>query len=373
MRELSTAFDTMARSLQTSRAELQASERRLALAYRAASLWIWEHDLAGARITWRDPLSKENERTSSLLAFIRLIHPEDRAGVIAAIREATSSGVYAAEYRVPDASGYSWKYSWGQIVKDESTGRDMLVGVTADTSSRKEAERLRGERERMVATSEMAASLAHEINNPLTSVIGALYMAKITPERDAKLLKYLGMAESEAKRVADIVRRLLQIYREPMYPVSFDAGQVWRSMIQACGPQLERKKQNVVLRTTPAKMVGFVDELRHGFNNLLTSAMSGSPQGSTIQVRVRMGTSWKRGGPAVRIFMRDEREGIPAGTIDRIFDPFVRSSVERGTGLGLWVTRAAVVKQGGTIRIRSAAEGTRGTCVLIVLPVRAPV
>ncbi len=372
LRELSDAFDAMTRSLQKSQAELRQSEGRLALAYKAARLLVWEHDLDAGRISWRDPQSEAKSRASSLLAYVHMIHPDDRAGVMEALRRARENGMYSAEYRVAERGEYSWKYSWGQVLKAEASGREMLVGVTADASIQKEAERLRGDRARMAATTEMAASLAHEINNPLTSVTGALYMAR-REEVSPSLERYLSIAESESQRVVQIVRRLLQVYREPAEAANFDVVQLWRSMIAACEPQLKRRNQKVDLRANgPARVTGHVDELRHGFNNLLTNAMESSPAGGTIQIRVRQGTCWKQQVQGVRVLVNDEGPGIPQAELAKVFEPFVTTKAEKGTGLGLWVTRAAVVKQGGSIRIRSSVSKQVGTCVLMSLPEKPP-
>lgn len=371
VRELAQAFETMSGNLRISRSALLASERRLSLAYRAAHLWVWEYDLATARVTWKDPLSETENRSSTWKTFLRLVHPEDRESVVAAMHQSLETGNYAVEYRIRKLSEYVWAHSWGQILPDSP--HPALIGVTSDITSNKEEERLRAERQRLIATTEMGAELAHEINNPLTSVTGAIYMARQQKTQDAALERFLEIAESETKRIVQIVKRLLQVYRNPSAPTTFDVAQMWRGIVAASAAQLKRKKLNVQLDAIHAIQIeGYADELRHGFNNLLTNAIEVSPPDSVIKIRVRRASNTKNGQGNVRILIADRGPGISADKRQKIFDPFVSSKGERGVGLGLWVTRSAIVKQGGAIRMRTSNEKHTGTCIILDLPVRIP-
>lgn len=372
VRELAQAFEAMSGNLRLSRSALLASERRLSLAYRAAHLWVWEYELSTAQITWKDPLRETENRSSTWKTFLRLVHPEDRESVVAALHHSWETGNYDVEYRIRKLSGYIWAHSWGQILPDSP--HPALIGVTADITSNKEEDRLRAERERLVASTEMGAELAHEINNPLTSVTGAIYMARLKGISDAEIDRFLEIAESETKRIVQIVKRLLQVYRNPSAPTTFDVVQMWRGIIAAAAAQLQKKNLKVNLRAVHAiHMEGYAEELRHGFNNLLTNAIEVSPQESVIDIRVRLGNKLQNGQSSVRVIIADRGSGISVEKRHKVFEPFVSSKGERGVGLGLWVTRSAIVKQGGTIRMRSSSEKQTGTCIILDMPSRMPV
>lgn len=367
VRELSITFDRMVHSLRRSQAELRESEQKLSMAYHAARMWVWEHDIATGRIEIINPSATERITIRSLREFLRDVHPEDRRGMLAALRVAMQTGNYRVEFRLRRGGEYLWASSWGQVVANAQ----VLMGVTADVTSVKDSERLRAERERLVATTEMSASLAHEINNPLAAVTGSLYMAQQLGIQDEELEHYLGIANVEAKRIADIVKRLLQVHRSSSAPVAFDVVKLWSEVIEGSSDHLQRNGYNVQMNASgPASVVGYVDELKYGFSNLLSNAMESSKRGSTIRVRIRPAYSVRSGIKGVRVVLCDEGAGIPRAKVKEMFKPFATTKSEKGRGLGLWVTRAAVLKQGGDISIRQLPTPMHGTCVRIFLPNR---
>jgi signal transduction histidine kinase/HAMP domain-containing protein len=366
VRELSITFDRMVYSLQRSQAQLRESEQKLSMAYQAARIWVWEHDLSTGRIEVLNPSSAEPEHMNSFRGFLREVHPEDRHAVLAAIRVALQSGLYRVDYRTRRDGEYRWASSWGQKME----GSDSLMGVTADVTAIKEGERLRAERERLVATTDMSASLAHEINNPLAAVTGSLYMAEQCEDGDPEVKRYLHIANIESRRIAEIVRRLLQLHRSSSAPVNFDVVKLWSELIEGSAESLRRNGHNVQMDASgPAPVIGYVDELKHGFGNLLSNAMESSSAGSTIRLRIRPGYCVRSGVKGVRVMLCDEGKGMPRSTIQEMFKPFVTTKREKGTGLGLWVTRAAVLKQGGGIAVRGLKK-PYGTCIRIFLPNR---
>jgi signal transduction histidine kinase len=367
VRELSITFDRMVHSLRRSQAALKESEQKLSMAYQAARIWVWEHHVKTGKIDVINPVNLEDVGTRSLRQFLSDVHPEDRRAVLAAIRMAMQSGVYRVEFRVRRDGEYLWASSWGQMVK----GGEVLMGVTADVTTVKEGERLRSERERLMASTEMSASLAHEINNPLAAVTGSLYMADRLAIPDEQLKHYLEIASIEARRIADIVKRLLQVHRSSSAPVAFDVVKLWSEVIEGNAENLERNGYNVQMNAAgPASVVGYVDELKFGFNNLLSNAMESSSKGSTIRVRIRPAYNMRSGLKGVRVVLCDQGSGIPQAKVKEMFEPFATTKNEKGRGLGLWVTRAAVLKQGGDISIRELRMPLHGTCVRIFLPNR---
>ncbi len=174
VKELSQAFRSMADSLNQSRQALIQSEGRLKMTYRAARLWPWEYDVASGEIRWNDSTGSRVLR-ETMRGFLGRVHPEDRRTVDTAIERAKTNGQYEAEYRmlVPN-SGEVWVSGRGQVIYDNAHRPVLMVGVNLDTTARKQAEHALIERERLAATGRMAASLAHEVNNPLASITSAL-------------------------------------------------------------------------------------------------------------------------------------------------------------------------------------------------------
>jgi len=369
VRDLSLTFDRMAASLRHSQRALQASERRLSMAYKAANMMVWEHRVAAGVLLIQNPAVPEERMRLSLRRFLREIHPEDRRSAIAAIRLGVKTGSFSAEYRMKRNDGYFWCSSWGQAVDEE--GARVLIGVSADVTAIKEAERYRAERERLLATTDMSGSLAHEINNPLAAVTGSLYMAERCTPGDPELASYLQIASLEAGRIAEIVRRLLQLHRTTTAPTSFDMVKLWEELIKSSSAQIDGCGLNVELfAQESAPVVGYEEDLHHGFKNLLTNAIESSSKGGSIKVKVRSAYSLRSGERGVRVLLCDNGNGVEAGKIEEFFEPFKTTKREKGTGLGLWVTRAAVLKQGGNIRMRSMPGNQTGTCVRIFLPNR---
>jgi signal transduction histidine kinase/HAMP domain-containing protein len=370
LRELATTLDEMAKSVRMSRDALVQSEERMTLACQAASLWIWQHDLKTGKIQWSDP-SKVHPAflSATFRGLLRRVHPEDRHAMCVAVRTAKLTGLYACEYRTYDPQGnLIWLASWGQV---QSKREGLMTGVCLDVTARKRAEGLAIEKEKLDATSEMAAALAHQINNPLTSIISAIYMANsanASPEQK----NYLRIAEQESRRVAQIAKQILSLYRKPTMAEAIDFKALLDGSISSCDTALSRK--NLLLEREVeylGRVVGYRDELRHAISNLLMNAIESAPPNSVVHVRARQSNSWRyQGERGIRLLVTNAGPGIPKEKLATLFEPFTGTKAERGTGLGLWVTRVAVLKQGGTIRIRSGPSANRGTAVSIYLPSR---
>jgi signal transduction histidine kinase len=119
------------------------------------------------------------------------------------------------------------------------------------------------------------------------------------------------------------------------------------------------------------RISGYSGELRQLLANLLVNAVDAMADGGSLQVRVAACRDWSSGSEGVRITMADNGSGIPRNHLRQIFEPFYTTKKETGTGLGLWVSRGIVQKHGGSIRVRSRADGrATGTVFLIFLPLQ---
>ncbi len=373
VRGLSEAFAALLHSLQSSRRALLESQERLTFAYRAAKLWVWEHHLDRGVVMWQQParpgVPQQEMRFRSLL---RNVHPDDRSEVCSCLRQALESGSFEAEYRVRTRAGrYIWIHAWGQMMRTTGNSERTLMGVSRDvTASRNNAE-LQREKDRLAATAEMSGALAHEINNPLTAVLGALYLAVRRSGLDPELTELLRVAHEEGERVANISRQLLALYR-PVDNVSrVNVATILGDIVREHATRTHSKRQRVVAEiSTPLTVDGYPDELRHALANVFVNALEVTPEGGTIRVRARMGMSWTMGKPCVKVAVADNGPGISPSNSQRIWNAFAGTKPERGTGLGLWVTRNVVLKHGGYLRLRSSCTVPTGTCVSIYVPLR---
>lgn len=246
----------------------------------------------------------------------------------------------------------------GAIVGGSMLARDISVQKLSEEALRRS--------EKLAAAGRLAASVAHEINNPLEAVLNLLYLARHDP---GQAERYLTMAEQEVGRVASLAQRTLGFVRETNSAGSLDPATIMDEILQVYSRKLESKKIQVARRYSHCEIVGYSGELRQLLSNLLVNAVDAMESGGSLQVRVGAGRQWSNGAEGARITIADNGSGIPRQTLGRIFEPFYTTKQEGGTGLGLWVCRGIVEKHRGSIRVRSRVDGGRsGTVFSVFLP-----
>jgi signal transduction histidine kinase len=247
---------------------------------------------------------------------------------------------------------------------------ERALRETNDRRERRRAEDALMHNEKIAMLGRLAATVAHEINNPLSSVTNVLYLLSIQPELtdDSKVM--IEMAQSELKRVADISHQTLSFYRESPNPVPLDLAEVIEGVLWLFDRQV-REKNIVVERKIEyrQKFPAFPGELRQVISNLVANAIQAIQPNGRLCIRVREGTRRSTGDRGVFLLVSDSGSGISRENRSFIFEPFFSTKGENGTGLGLWVTKGIVEKHKGTIRVRSRQGETRqGTTFSIFLP-----
>jgi PAS domain S-box-containing protein len=256
----------------------------------------------------------------------------------------------------------------------DTYGSNQIVGWIAsvtDVTELKLAEEHLHKIEKLAAAGQLAASLAHEINNPLSSVINALYLLKAQPVLNEHCQYLVNTAGSELQRVARIVKQSLSYYREGSIQQLVDLIALTEDSLQVFSEKLRHAGVAVTKKLTPGTcMIGFADEVRQVIDNLLLNAVEASVNGGRLMVCVRPSRDWKKlTRLGARLTIADTGSGIPEEVIAKIFEPFFTTKPEKGTGLGLWVVRGIVAKHGGGIKIRSRRQGFQsGTVVSIFWP-----
>ncbi len=277
---------------------------------------------------------------------------------------------YNAEYRVRAADGaIRWIAAHGVPAQDETTGETTgMIGIVQDVSMRKLQEHSLRESEKLAATGRMAATIAHEINNPLEAVTNLIYLARTDPGTPAPVQRMLETADDELARVSQIAQQTLGFYRDTSRPVLIDLNHLLGAVVDLYGRKLAGKRLQVTLDLDPdLSIVGLQGEIRQVVSNLLVNAIDASPAtGAAIRIR---GRKRRRGGKhGVSVLIADQGPGIPHHVRHRLFTPFVTTKESHGTGLGLWVTRGMVEKHGGTVRFRSRIDKPAGTVFQVYLP-----
>jgi signal transduction histidine kinase len=258
--------------------------------------------------------------------------------------------------------------------EDDRLRHISLLQQRALTAETEAAGRLRAEEalrrsEKLATTGRLAASIAHEINNPLEAISNAIYLARTCPPEEAPT--YLKVADEELARVAQITKRTLGFYRETATPGIVKLSALLDDLLILFNRKLEAK--NLIVKKQyrdELKIWGLEGELRQAFANQIANAIYAMPQNGCLTIRIRRSKSWTNGqGPGTAVTLVDNGSGISQESLPKIFDPFFTTKKDVGNGLGLWITQDIVTRHGGNIRVRSnAGPAASGTVFTTFLP-----
>ena len=262
-------------------------------------------------------------------------------------------------------------------VRPETLVSTVRSAIRARTRQYEVRDHLRTERaaaealrrsEKLAVVGRLAATIAHEINNPLTSVTNLHYlMASCTTLREAKRL--LAIADEELARVIEITSQTLRFHRESARQAKVDVAEVVDSVLKLYGRRIA-SSDIVVDRSLDrsALILGYAGELRQLIANLVSNAVdSMQVGGGTLRVRLLRAAERQNGlRSGIRVVVADTGEGIPTLVRENLFEPFVTTKADTGTGLGLWVSSEIVRKHSGSLRYRSRLGS--GTVFSVFLP-----
>jgi PAS domain S-box-containing protein len=265
-------------------------------------------------------------------------------------------------------------------IRDARGAVVAIVSVMQDIGRLRELERRRLEQvlfdsEKLAATGRLAASIAHEINNPLEAVQNALYLLQRSVATNAADRDYLEIASRETKRMSRILRQMLGFYRQQEALADADLNALVEEAEGLVGKRLRERGIVITNQLDPAlpRIQASGDQLKQVLLNLLLNAADSMKKGGTITVATQSGAGAETelfGRDAVQLQVRDTGEGIADEMVAQIFEPFFSTKPGKGTGLGLWVSQGIVQNHGGTLRVRSRVG--RGTTFTITLPVEGP-
>lgn len=225
---------------------------------------------------------------------------------------------------------------------------------------------------KLASVGELAASIAHELNNPLATIMLRVesLLAKMPPDDVRR--RGLEIVDQEAKRMGGLVANLLQFcHRNVERSSTVDVGQEVIYALDLIHHQLRKRQITVAREIDPSTPTIFADrqKLRQVFLNLLTNASDAMPNGGRLTMRSGAAVL-ATGQPGVVLEFTDTGDGIPSEFLDRVMEPFFSTKEEgKGTGLGLAICRRIIHDHQGTIKIQS--EVGKGTTIHIVLPIKS--
>jgi signal transduction histidine kinase len=248
----------------------------------------------------------------------------------------------------------------------------QIAAFIADLTMQKKSEEVLRQTEKLAVAGRLAASIAHEINNPLEAITNCLYLIEQGQlEPDAR--DYLRMAQKELDLVSKITMQTLRFHRSSSRPKQTDLRDLAESVTDLLGRRVKEQGIEITRRFREIPLVlAHEGEIRQVLANLVGNAIDALPVGGRLELRVALDHDWKNGGSGVRITVADNGMGMDAATIGRIFEPFFSTKGMTGTGLGLWISREIVEKHKGRLEVRSRKRTeTRlgGTVFTLFLPV----
>jgi PAS domain S-box-containing protein len=362
--------------LKRAEAALREREQRFSALAETLPQMIWSADSNGVKTycnrnyleyTGKTSVEEMNE------SWHQLLHPEDRAPTIEAWnRSIQSEEPYLSEYRMRRHDGvYRHFLERAVPVRNEAGEIEQWLGSSTDVHDQKMAEEALRRSEKLAATGRLAASIAHEINNPLAAVTNSIYLALKDQSLREDTREYLKLADQQLARVAHVTTQTLRFHKQSSAPALVDLREVMESVFSLFAPRFKGNSIAVDREYAEVpKLFCFNDELRQVFASLISNSLDATEHGGRLRIRIHPAHTWSHPrSNGIRVTVADTGHGIPQSLIGRIFEPFVTTKESMGTGLGLWVAEGIMRKHNGRILLRSTtAAGRHGTVFSLFFP-----
>jgi PAS domain S-box-containing protein len=354
--------------------ELREGEERYRTLVAAAAALVFQTDPQGhfnePQRDWSTYTGQSWEEHRGF-GWAEALHTDDRAWVLEYARESVrKSALLQVSARLWHAASRHYRHIVVRAVPMlnlDGTIREW-VGTITDVHDQRHAEEALRRTEKLAAAGRLAATVAHEINNPLEAVTNLLYIAQRSTALDAETRHNLAIADEELQRVAHIVRQTLGFYREATSPRATDLASIVTDVLDLYRRRIGDRK--IQLRTdiasgiTPVVVGG---EIKQVVANLVANAIDSIEPPGIISVEVRAAED------EAEILISDTGSGINEEKCARLFEPFFTTKKDVGTGLGLWVSKGIVEKHGGCISFESSTTAAdHGTKFKVRLPLVPP-
>lgn len=361
--------------------EFRSSEEALAtlrLATEAACLGIWDLNVQSGELHWseftKNIFGVTAEGPLSLKDFADRIHPEDRDRVMVAVASAMEPGgpgEYNIEYRIirpnhEERCVAAKGKAFFEIV-DGQRRATRFLGTLLDRTEQVLAQAALVQAEQLAATGRLAASIAHEINNPLEAVTNLLYLLREEQDAVARA-QYLRMAESELARVSEIAANTLRFYRDPKGLSRVGVNSLVHSVVGLFQGRIAIRGVELALACDDElEVTASQGELRQVLVNLVGNALDAMPDGGRLSIRTRaFDEQIGARKPFIGICVADTGVGMPEHVLRRAFEPFFTTKGQAGTGLGLWLSREILKKHNFKLMVKSKPQ--QGSVFSIRMP-----
>ena len=317
---------------------------QLALQTNGMGLWVW--DLKHNEFHWSDEVYRiagvePGSIKPGVANWLRFVHRDDADRVRKAVTLSQQRGMdYHQIYRLqrPDGSLH-WVESKGKCQHDSAGTLTRVVGVLADITSRKQNEEAMLRAEKLAVAGRLAASVAHEINNPLEAVANLLYLITFA-ETTTVAQEWAQQALDELMRVSLITQQTLKFHRQTGAPQSTKLSEVLQAIVALFRGRMRSAQVDVQLRLKgeEATIECMPGEVQQIFANLISNAIDAMPRGGRMLIRIRPSYDWRdRKTKGMRVTLCDTGTGMDRLTLQRMFEPFFTTKAETGTGRGMWV------------------------------------
>jgi signal transduction histidine kinase len=295
---------------------------------------------------------------------------EDQPRVKAALVAARSGQVGCFQGILPTKGGpTSWDVRVSPVVGDDGKVK-RLIAVSRDITQLERSQQVAVQAEKLAAAGRLAATIAHEINNPLEAVTNLIYLAKSWEGVPIEVCKQLEIADRELARVAQLAQQTLGFYRDNTSSKWVPVAELVDDVLLIYERKLKYKYLEAVISLDPdLKIFGKQGELKQALSNLMANAIEASKISGKIWLSARTTKNWTNEmEPGVRITVADNGSGMGPEVRRQIFVPFFTTKPGIGTGIGLWVTKSLIEQQGGFMRFRSKQGQNAGTVMSFFVP-----
>jgi PAS domain S-box-containing protein len=309
---------------------------------------------------------------------IATLLPPDRPDEVAHILERLKRGERIPHFETVRVAKNGKRLDVALTISPIRNSQGELVGastIARDITAQKSVEEALRKAEKLALAGRMAATVAHEINNPLEAIGNVFYLLKNSVSLSADARKFIDIAEEELKRVSEIARLTLGMQRgsserrESVQVTSLleNVLTLYQGRTRTLGIEVERRYEY------EGGVPGAIGELRQVFSNLVVNAMDAlSVSGNKLAVRLRKARRWDTCEQGVRVSIFDNGPGISPEHRAQLFQAFYTTKGEQGTGIGLWVSKSIVKNHGGTLRVHTSVRpGRSGTCFSVFLPLNS--
>ena len=257
-------------------------------------------------------------------------------------------------------------------IRDRSGSVVGASKIARNISDRKRVENLVIQSEKLAATGRMAATIAHEINNPLESIVNLIFLAREESAVNGKAYRYLLTAEEELERVSHLARQTLGYYRDTGSPVEVHLHSLIETVLTVYRARL--LSNNISVDTSfndLQKIVASKGEMIQVFSNIIANAVDAMRGAGSLHITTR--NHFGSAGDGIQTIIQDNGIGIKKEHLAQIFEPFFTTKGDLGSGIGLWVAKQLVERRGGQISVASSTEsGACGTTITIFIPFAIP-